>query len=284
MPSIGSYIPLLSRCCGDVEHTRMETSELKRFLRDIIAEAGRISLAYRARLDGLVVHHKLEKDLVTEADVAVEQFLVDAIRKRYPDHAILGEEGGEQQGVAFRWVIDPIDGTTSFIHGHPFYSVSIAVEHDGRTILAAVNAPVLDELFEAQMGSGATLNGKPVRVSRRSSLADSVLATGFACIRRGSAETNLPYFNRLLPAIRDVRRHGSAAVDLGYVACGRLEGFWELDLKIYDVAAGFLILTEAGGRYSDFGGGTANLYDQILATNGLIHEQVMDIFGQVAGR
>lgn len=254
---------------------------MRQFLKEIIAEAGRMTLAYRRQGTELAVDHKLQKDLVSEADVAVEKFLVAQIQKRYPDHAILGEEGGERAGTQTRWLIDPIDGTTSFVHGQPYYSVSIAVEQAGQTVLAGVYAPALGEMFMAERGRGATLNGEPIHVSGRKHLADSVLATGFACIRRNSAYTNVPFFTRLLPLIRDVRRYGSAAVDLGYVACGRLEGFWELDLNPYDVAAGFLILEEAGGRSSDFSGGQQRRYKQVLATNGHIHEQVLTLFAEI---
>ncbi|HEV57337.1 MAG TPA: inositol monophosphatase [Phycisphaerales bacterium] len=254
---------------------------MRQFLEEIITEAGRMTLAYRGRGTALAVEHKREKDLVSEADVAVERFLVEQIRQRYPQHAIFGEESGSHDGTSTRWLIDPIDGTTSFVRGQPHYSVSIAVEQAGKTTLAAVYAPALGELYLAERGRGATLNGDPIHVSSRHSLSDSVLATGFACIRRNSAYTNVPFLTRLLPQILDVRRYGSAAVDLGYVASGRLEGFWELDLKPYDVAAGFLVVEEAGGRCSDFAGGRQRRYRQVLATNGHIHDQVVAVFADV---
>jgi len=254
---------------------------MRDFLEDIITQAGRMTLEFRTRKAPLKVDHKLDKDLVSEADVAVERFLVEQIRKRYPDHAILGEEGGERTGSAVRWLIDPIDGTTSYVRGQPYYSVSIAVEQAGQTTLAAVYAPALDELYLAERGRGALLNGRPIRVSACNRLADAVLATGFACIRRNSDYTNIPFFAELLPQILDVRRYGSAAVDLGYVASGRLDGFWEMELKPYDVAAGFLILEEAGGRHSDFSGGQDRRYRQVLATNGRIHAALLDVFAKV---
>ncbi|MBN1127185.1 MAG: inositol monophosphatase [Sedimentisphaerales bacterium] len=250
---------------------------MEQFLKEIILEAGQMTLDFRVRLGELNVKHKMDKDLVSEADVAVENFLVGLIQKRYPDHAIFGEESGQHTGGEYRWIIDPIDGTTSFVHGQPYYSISIALEQAGKTILAAVNAPALGELFTARLGYGAYLNGSPIHVSSRTQLSDSVMATGFACIRGHSSFTNLPIFNQLVPILRDVRRYGSAAVDLCYTACGRMEGFWELNLKIYDVAAGALILHEAGGRFSDFSGGTGQLSHEVLGTNGHIHEQVMDV-------
>lgn len=254
---------------------------MKDFLKEIITEAGKMSLEYRCRLSSLEVTRKSKNDIVSEADIAVEKYLIGEIRQRYPDHGVHGEESGDIAGREYRWVIDPIDGTTSFVHGQPFYSVSIAVEKNGELILAAVNAPALKELFEAQKGYGAFLNNKPIQVSKENKLSDSVLSTGFACIRFGLEHNNLPYFNTILPQLRDVRRYGSAAIDLCYTACGRLEGFWELNLQPHDVAAGFLILSEAGGVYSDFTGTQENIYSEILGTNGLIHEEVVNMFSSI---
>lgn len=254
---------------------------MKDFLKEIITEAGKLSLDYRCRLSSLKVTRKSKNDIVSEADIAVEKYLIAQIRRRYPDHAIHGEESGDIAGKEYRWIIDPIDGTTSFVHGQPFYSVSIAIEKNGELILAAVNAPALKELFEARKGHGAFLNNKPIQVSKTATLSDSVLSTGFACIRFGLKHNNLPYFNKILPVLRDVRRFGSAAVDLCYTACGRLEGFWELNLQTHDVAAGFLILSEAGGTYSDFTGTQKNLYKEVIGTNGLIHDEVVKMFSSI---
>lgn len=254
---------------------------MKDFLKDIISEAGKISLDYRSHLSSLEVTRKSKNDIVSEADIAVEKYLIEQIRRRYPDHGIHGEESGDIAGREYRWIIDPIDGTTSFVHGQPFYSVSIAVEKNGELILGAVNAPALKELFEARKGCGAFLNNKPIQVSKTDKLSDSVLSTGFACIRFGLEHNNLPYFNTILPKLRDVRRFGSAAVDLCYTACGRLEGFWELNLQPHDVAAGFLILSEAGGIYSDFTGTQDNLFKETLGTNGAIHDDVVKMFTSI---
>lgn len=240
-----------------------------------------MSLDYRSRLKTLEVSHKSRNDLVSEADVAIEKFLVEQIRQAYPGHAIRGEESGDVAGSEYCWIIDPIDGTTSFVHGQPYYSVSIAVEKAGAYALAAVNAPAMGELYEAQAGGGARLNDEPIHVSATAELSDSVMATGFACIRFDQTRNNLAYFNALVPRLRDVRRYGSAALDLCYTACGRMEGFWELHLKIFDVAAGFLILSEAGGRWGDFAGTPRGVCEEVLATNGLIHEQVMHLFASV---
>lgn len=248
---------------------------MKEFLFDIIKQAGKISLDYRAKLSSMEVTKKTDKDLVSEGDLAVESYLIDRIKAQYPSHSILGEESGSYGDNAYRWIIDPIDGTTSFVHGQPYYSVSIALEKDGDMVLGAVYAPVLQELFHAEKGQGAFCNGEPIRVSQRETLIDSVLGTGFACVRSDLEHDNLPYFNKILPKIRGIRRYGSCAVDLSYVACGRLEGFWELNLNLYDMAAGMLILREAGGRVTDFSGDTRHMPGQLVATNGLIHEELL---------
>jgi myo-inositol-1(or 4)-monophosphatase len=257
-----------------------ETSKFKNFLNQIITRAGQITLDYRKELASISIEKKSAKDLVTEADIAVEKYLVKEISTHYPDHAILGEETGAHQGNEYRWVIDPIDGTTSFICDQPFFSVSVALEKSGETILAAVNAPVLGELFEAQKGCGAYLNGKRINVTDTSQMIDSVLATGFACVRANLENDNLPYFNNIIRNIRDIRRFGSAAIDLSYVAAGRLEGFWELNLNIYDVAAGMLLVTEAGGTVTNFANTTEDIPSNIVATNGIIHDQLLTLLNE----
>lgn len=263
----------------------------------MIIRAGDISLGYRQELGNLKISRKSPKDIVTEADYAVEEYIISQIKERYSDHEIVGEETGTHSGKEYRWVIDPIDGTSSFAHGQPFYTVSIAVEKEGLPVLAAVYAPVLGELYEATKGGGATLNGEPISVSNRDDLIDGIFATGFAAIRSDKPHTNLPYFNALIPIIRGVRRYGSAALDLCYVAAGRLDGFWELYLNLYDVAAGFLIVSEAGGMISDFEGrplpltlpaiqpshpndspdNSDLLYHETVCTNGHVHTKLIEI-------
>jgi len=250
-------------------------------LTDLITQAGEISLQYRDKLSDLKVSRKTPKDLVTEADVAVEKYIVGRIKEAYPEHAILGEESGEHSGNEYRWIIDPIDGTTSFVHHQPFYAVSIALEKAGELILAAVNAPVLGELFQGQKGGGATLNGQQIHVSQSQSISESVLATGFACLRSDLVHNNLPYFNRIAPVARGIRRFGSAAIDMCYVAAGRTDGFWELNLHIYDVAAGILILNEAGGRVTDFSDQPITDCSEIVATNSHIHKELTTVLGDV---
>jgi myo-inositol-1(or 4)-monophosphatase len=255
---------------------------MKSFLHQIVTGAGEISLEYKARLSEVQITRKdTVKDLVTEADVAVENYLVEQIKAKYPDHAICGEESGDHTGNEYRWVIDPIDGTTSFIHDLPFYSISVALQKNSQTILAAVYAPVLNELFMAEHGNGATLNDKTIRVSERTALSDCVCATGFACLRANLERNNLPRVNRIAPKLRGLRVLGSAAMDLCYVACGRIDGSWELNLNIYDIAAGMLIATEAGGTVSDLSGaGTKNLPQEIMATNANIHTELAELLIQ----
>lgn len=254
---------------------------MKDFLKKIILEAGRIARDYQQQPASLQINKKAEKDLVTQADKAVEDYLVGQIKNAYPEHSLIGEETGQHEGSDWRWIIDPIDGTSSFAHGQWYYSVSIALEHQGELELAAVYAPAFNELFEAQKGCGATLNGEPIQVSQRSDLIDCILGTGFACLRSNLKHNNLPYFNHIMPHIRSVRRCGSSALDLCYVACGRLDGYWELNLNIYDVAGGMLILSEAGGITSDFNNGTENFLHQFVASNGVIHATLLGMLQQV---
>lgn len=247
------------------------------FLKTLIIRAGEKCLAAQQTLTPEDVEFKNRKDLVTQADKQVEDFLVREIRTRFPDHGILGEETGRTgNGRDYLWIIDPIDGTTSFFHGQPFYSVSIALARKNEIILGAVNAPVLNQLFLAERGSGALLNGAPIRVSDTTSLVDSVMATGFACLRAGAEPNNLVHFNRIVPRLRDIRRFGSAAIDLSYVACGKLDGFWEMNLNIYDIAAGSLIVEEAGGRVADFNGMAAYPENGIVAANDALCNRLID--------
>ena len=246
------------------------------FVRKLSSESGRLALAEFAKLRTRDIDFKSEKDLVTVADRRIEDFIISKIHRKFPGHDIFGEETGRtSKGSEYCWVIDPIDGTTSFVHGQPFFSVSIALNKNGRTIAGAVNAPKLGEMFWAEKGEGAFCNGRRIHVSGRDKLISSVLSTGFACIRSDLKENNLPILNRIIPKLRGIRRYGSAAVDLSYVACGRLEGFWELNLKPYDIAAGVLIVQEAGGEVCDLKGKSNYPEDGMLATNGKITRQFL---------
>lgn len=244
------------------------------FVKALAMEAG--ALCLKAGEKRRNVSFKGKRDLVTEVDRLVEDFIVSRIRDTYPDHDVFGEETGKTDRHSdFCWIIDPIDGTTSFFHDQPFYSVSIAVQYQGDTIAGAVHAPKLDELYWAEKNSGAFIDDRPIRVSATDTLINALFATGFACLRDGFEQNNLQHLNRILPQIRDIRRFGSAAIDLCYVACGRLDGFWEMNLNPYDIAAGALIVREAGGRVCDFQGGPDYPAKGILATNGRIETDMI---------
>lgn len=248
------------------------------YIKTLSEQAGEKLLTYNGQLKAEDLDFKNERDLVTSYDKQTEDFLVSGILKKFPDHNIFGEETGKtDKSSEYCWIIDPIDGTTAFVHGQPFFSISIALQKNGETILGVVNAPRLQEMFWAEKGKGAYLNGKRIKVSSRDKLINSVLATGFACLRAGKAENNLERFCRIAPELRGIRRYGSAAIDLAYVACGCLDGFWEMNLAPYDVAAGILILQEAGGVVTDFSGGNDFPEKGIVATNGLIADELMKL-------
>lgn len=217
-------------------------------------------------------------DLVTEMDVASETCIVDHLLKRFPDHEVLAEEQGKHgQSSPFKWIIDPLDGTTNYAHGFPCFAVSIALEVQGEVQVGVVYDPNQEETFLARRGQGAELNGKPIRVSREARLVDSLVATGFSYRQEKMAE-NLKHFGRISLEVRAVRRIGSAALDLCYVACGRFDGYWELTLHPWDVAAGKLLVEEAGGRVTRLDGSPASIYgEEFLATNGRIHEAMSRI-------
>ncbi len=239
-----------------------------------------MALARQNAIDQVVIEFKNEKDLVTEVDKAVEDYLIDAIHRRFPSHGFLAEESGTAEGDGEHvWVIDPIDGTTSFVHNQPYFSISIGMRRNGEAVAGVVNAPRLGEIYYASKGGGAFRNGERIKVSTRNRLADAVLSTGFACIRAGLERNNLPLFCALMPKLRGIRRYGSAAIDLSYVACGRLDGFWEINLQPYDIAAGELIVREAGGAVVDLEGETHYPERGTLATNGRITKEFLDICG-----
>lgn len=233
-----------------------------------IKTAGEICRAEQRNLQAADVERKNGKEIVTRVDREVERFLRERIGERFPAHGIIGEEEGRTHDDASHcWIIDPIDGTTSYLFGQSYYSISIALRIENAYALAAVYAPALGQLFYAERGKGAYLNDERITVSGRSRLDESVLSTGFACLRSAWEENNLTYFNRLVPRILDIRRCGSAAIDLGYVACGKYDGFWEMNLNIYDIAAGVLLVEEAGGVVCDFTGGDAYPEQGVVAAN-----------------
>jgi myo-inositol-1(or 4)-monophosphatase len=218
-------------------------------------------------------------NLVTEADHASERAILDVIRKEFPDHFILSEEVGEIiQDSDYKWIIDPIDGTVNFAHGIPLCCVSIAVEHKGEVILGAVYNPNLQELYFAEKGKGSVLNDKPIRVSEERSVIKSCLVTGFPYTYLDMPNGPLQVFEKFIRKGIPVRRLGSAAIDLCWVAAGRFDGFYEHKLEAWDSAAGYLIVEEAGGRVTDFKGEPFSPYQQqILATNGKIHDEMLQV-------
>jgi myo-inositol-1(or 4)-monophosphatase len=219
-------------------------------------------------------------DLVTEVDRACEEQIVAALRRERPTDDVLGEEGGAHAstGAAWRWVVDPLDGTVNYAHGYPCFCVSIGVEHRGERWVGAIYDPLRDELFEAVRGGGARRNGRPIQVSAATRLGRALLATGFAYDVHESPVDNLDLLARAVKQAGGVRRDGSAALDLCYVACGRFDGYWELKLHAWDVAAGILIVEEAGGRVSDLAGGAPPASGrEIVASNGRIHDALLQL-------
>jgi len=218
-------------------------------------------------------------DLVTDVDRACDALVRQRVQRDFPGDGLLTEEAAEQRSSSgWRWIVDPLDGTTNYAHGFPHFAVSIALEREGRVEAGAIYDPIKDELFHAVRGGGAFRNGAPVRVSRAEKLERSLLATGFPYTVHASAGDNLEYFGRFIRRAQAVRRAGSAALDLAYVACGRFDGFWELSLHPWDVAAGLLMIEEAGGMQSDFDGGPVPAdASRIVASNGIVHREMIEV-------
>jgi myo-inositol-1(or 4)-monophosphatase len=252
---------------------------MKDFLTVAIDAARRAGGILRENIHGTrEITFKGDINLATEMDMRSERLVVETLLASFPGHGIIAEEETQIRNESgFQWIIDPLDGTTNYAHGYPCFSVSIALEHEGEIIVGVVYDPMRDELFSARKGSGAVLNGKKIRVSGIDTLIKSLLATGFPYDRKVSEKNNMDYFHDLLMASQEVRRDGSAALDLCYVASGRFDGFWELKLKPWDVAAGSLIVAEAGGMVSDLSGNAFALHaEEILASNGQIHGPMME--------
>jgi len=228
-------------------------------------EGGKILLRYFDRRDQLTITSKSKNEFVSEVDRAAEQTIVEVLRRAYPDHGILGEEGGRRAGNDFEWVIDPLDGTTNYLHGFPLFSVSIGLRHKGGLECGVVYDPLREEMFLAGRGDGAFLNDRRIRVTQRKGLDGALLGTGFPFRDYSHMDAYLGMFRQLIQDTAGIRRPGSAALDLCYVAAGRLDGFWELGLQPWDMAAGALIVREAGGLVSDLGGG-----DRFLDTGNVV--------------
>lgn len=239
-------------------------------------EAGAILEEYLHR--PLAIEEKQHRaDLVTQADRASERAIVERLHADFPNATILGEEGGVRKGTSQeRWIVDPLDGTTNFAHGYPLFCISIAYERDGELLAGVIFAPLMDELFAAERGAGARCNDREIRVSRIESVGAAMLCTGF---KPFDYERNARHFAHASRHAQAVRRDGAAALDLAYTAMGRFDGFWEFDLAPWDMAAGALIVREAGGEVSALDGTPFRLDgDSILATNGAIHEEVRTLF------
>ncbi len=221
-------------------------------------------------------------NLVTEMDHRAEAAVLEILEKEFPSHSILTEESNGREGSSsYRWILDPLDGTTNYAHGYPFFCVSLALEKDGQIIWGIIYDPLREELFAAEAGRGASVNGRALQVSATRLMHQSFLCTGFPYDMRESTEDNLRYFSRFAKIVQAIRRDGSAALDLCYVAMGRFDGFWEMKLNPWDVAAGGLIVTEAGGRVTNFSGNPFTINGQeILATNGLIHEDMLSVLSK----
>ena len=244
-------------------------------------EAGRIQMVHYGHKHA--IEYKGEIDPVTEVDKLCESAIVKMISDAFPDHDILSEETlYKEKGSSWRWIIDPIDGTSNYIHEYPCFCVSIGLEVEGEVSLGVVYNPLLGELFQAEKGEGAFLNGDRVTVSRTDDLDGSFLCTGFPYDVRDHSEFYLKYFKAFITRSFALRRPGSAVLDLCYVAAGRFDGFWEMKLHPWDVAAASLIVTEAGGKVTDFRGRPHSIYsDETLASNGLIHEAMLKVISEI---
>jgi myo-inositol-1(or 4)-monophosphatase len=252
--------------------------DLKETLLTATHEAGAIILHY---FNGAfkIDHKEGINNLVTEVDKLAEEKIIEVISGRFPEHSIISEEVGElMKPSPYQWIIDPIDGTVNFAHGVPICCVSIGLLYNSELILGAVYNPMMDEFFFAEKGKGATLNGMEIKVSKKSDFKTAFLVTGFPYKWPDGPEHPIQVFERLVLEGLPVRRLGSAAIDLCWVACGRFDGFWEYNLSAWDVAAGYLIVQEAGGKITDFDGNPFSVFHkQTLATNGLIHEEMLKV-------
>jgi myo-inositol-1(or 4)-monophosphatase len=243
----------------------------------IAREAGTLLLEFFDK--NIRIEYKGDADLVTAADRKSEALIRERIRQTWPGHDVLGEEEGlRDTGSEYRWYVDPLDGTTNFAHGFPVFCVSMAVEHKDAMIAGVVYDPTRGEIFAAERGKGATLNDRPIHVSQTNRLKESLVGTGFPSHKRHK-NPNIHFYHQITLRSHGVRRAGSAALDLCYVACGRMDGFWEFNLNPWDTAAGVLVVEEAGGQVSDFRGGRFELQSrETLASNGLIHDELIREF------
>lgn len=234
------------------------------------------------------IEHKMGqfRNLVSEIDKGSEARIIAAIRSRYPDHAILAEESGSTGGGSdYKWIIDPLDGTTNFLHGVPIFCATIGIEHKGVVVAGVTYDPNRDELYTAEQGSGAFLNGERLQVTEAATLRDALMVTGFPYHLADTPEGPLMHFNNFTRAAQGIRRLGSAALDLAYIAAGRFDGYWEISLNPWDMAAGVVIVREAGGAVTDFQARPVDIYrKEILATNGKVHQECLEVLRKGSGR
>jgi myo-inositol-1(or 4)-monophosphatase len=251
---------------------------------EIAREAGALLIPYFEQR--IKFEYKGDVDLVTEADRKSEKLILERIQTRWPDHDVIGEEGTRiEAGGEYKWYVDPLDGTTNFAHGFPVFCVSLAIQRKGELVAAVVYDPTRDELFAAERGRGAYLNGEKIHVSSVKNLAESLVATGFPSHKRHK-NPNIYFYHQITLRTHGVRRAGSAALDLCCVAAGRFDGFWEFNLNPWDTAAGVLLVEEAGGRVTRFDGSEFELNSkETLASNGILHQQLLSEFQEIfAGR
>ncbi len=246
---------------------------------NVVKKVGRYQLDMLGRVKNVEYKGEGERDPVTEVDKKSEEMIVSFLKDRYPEFGFITEEGsGEKGSGSYVFCVDPLDGTVNYSHGYPVFCISISLLEGSDPVLGVVYDPTRDELFVAEKGKGATMNGNAIRVSREDSLRRSLLSTGFPYSLHGRKKNNVDLFSRLVYETQGLRRCGSAALDLSYVACGRLDGFWEPGLKPWDVAAGSLIVREAGGTVTDFSGNPFSIFeDSIVATNGAIHKALLGV-------
>ena len=238
--------------------------------------AGRLLMDHFGTIEQNDVDRKGAADFVTFVDKSSERLIIERLSSAFPGHSFYAEESSRSAAGGWRWIIDPLDGTTNYIHGVPVFSIALALEHEGEILLGLVFDPVHDELFSAEKGDGARCNGEPIRVSLIRDPSLALLATGFPFKQKHNLGKFLASFEELFLQVSGIRRMGSAALDLCHVACGRFEGFWELGLAPWDVAAASLIVTEAGGRISDFRGGDKAIWSgNVVASNGHLHELLL---------
>jgi myo-inositol-1(or 4)-monophosphatase len=251
--------------------------KIKPFLIESALGTGKILMKYLNKAHK--IERKEDQGIVTEADKAAENYLLKRIFKEYPQSSVLTEESGEfKKSGTWTWVIDPLDGTTNYAHGFPWFCVSIGLYDSGNAVAGVVYNPVSKEMFFAEKGKGAFLNGKRIRVSKTKNLKDALLGTGFYYSKGQTLIEEIEIFTRMNEAALGVRRPGAAALDLAYVACGRYDAFWERRLSSWDVAAGMLMVKEAGGKISNYSGGETDMYaGEIIASNGHLHRRMVNL-------